>query len=92
MNLRLFALILGLLFSATGQAADPVKVTAENYNKVAIGSNLPFVYQCLGRETSITFHDGTQKTLVWETKNAIVAIQFKNNRVIEKWHSGFNAK
>jgi len=87
-NLRLIALLFVLSFCATGRAADPVKVTIENYNKVAIGSNTQFVYKCLGRETSSSFHDGLQKTLKWETNDATVVIRFKNNRVVEKWKSG----
>jgi len=87
-NLRLIALLFILSFCATGRATDPAKVTAANFNKVAIGSQLQFVYRCLGRETSISFHDGLQKTLTWETNDATVVIRFKNNRVVEKWQSG----
>ena len=88
MNLRLTVLLFVLSICAAGQAADPVRVTAENYNRVALGSNVQFVYRCLGRETSISFHDGLEKTLKWETKDATVVIRFKNNRVVEKWQSG----
>jgi len=87
-NLRLLVLVLIFLFCIGGLAAEPTKVTVENYNRVVIGSNVQFVYRCLGRETSISFHDGVEKTLRWEANDATVIIQFKNNRVVEKWQSG----
>lgn len=87
-NLRLILLVFVLSFCSPGRAEEPTRVTVENYNRVAIGSNVQFVYRCIGRETSISFHDGTEKSLKWETKDATVVIRFKNNRVIEKWQSG----
>src|SRR5436190_4572442 len=88
MNLRLIALVFVLLFCVSGRAADPAKITVENYDKIVVGSDLHFVYECLGRQTSISFHDGLQKTLKWETNDAIVLIRLKSNRVVQKWQSG----
>jgi hypothetical protein len=87
-NLRLIVLVIVLSCCALGRAEVPTKLTVANYNRVAIGSSVQFVYKCLGRETSISFHDGLEKTLKWEANNATVIIQFKNNRVVEKWQSG----
>jgi len=87
-NLRLIVLLFILSICAAGQADEPTKVTVENYNRITIGSNVQFDHRCLGRETSISFHDGLEKTLKWETKDATVVIRFKNNRVAEKWQSG----
>jgi len=73
-NLRLIVLLFALSFCATGRAADPLKVTGENYNKVVIGSNTQFVYKCLGRETSISFHDAWKKPQM-DTTDATVVIR-----------------
>jgi|SRR6478609_3257828 hypothetical protein len=94
MNLRvvrvLALIFFALLFCAAGRADDSTKVTVEDYNKVVVGSDLRFVYKCLGRHTSISFHDGCQKTLKWETEDFTIIIQFKHNRVTEKWQSGLS--
>jgi len=87
-NLRLIALLFVLSFCVAGRAAEPAKMTLRNYQKVAVGSDLQFVYRCLGRESSISFHDGLQKTLKWEANQTTVVIRFKHNRVVEKWQSG----
>jgi len=91
MNLRILVLNVFLLSSSLLQAADPLKLAVENYKKIAIGSNLEFVYECLGKQSSISFHDGVQKTLKWETKDVTVVIRFRHNRVTEKWHSELSA-
>jgi hypothetical protein len=88
MKLRMVTLILMLLFCAAGRAADPVSITVDDYNKVVVGSDIRFVYKCLGRETSISFHDGCEKTLKWEAEDFTVIVRFKHNRVVEKWQSG----
>ena len=77
-----------LSFCAEALAAEPVRVTLENYNKVTLGSDIQLAYKCLGHHTSISFHDGLEKTVKWETNNATVVIRLKNNRVVEKWQSG----
>jgi hypothetical protein len=88
MNLHSIVLAFALLVCTTSRPAEPVKLTAENYDKVLLGSNLQFVYKCLGRQTSISFHDGIEKTLKWETEDATVLIRLKHNRVVQKWQSG----
>ena len=88
MNLRSVVLVFVLLFCVAGRADDSIKVTLEDYNKIVIGSDIRFVYKCLGRQTSISFHDGCQKTLEWEGEDFTIVIRFKNNRVVEKWQSG----
>jgi hypothetical protein len=88
MNLRLVALVFVLLFCAVSRATEPAKVTIEDYDKVVIGSRIQFVYECLGKQTSISFYGGCQKSLKWEGEGFTIVIRFKNNRVVEKWQSG----
>jgi len=88
MNPRLTAFWFVLLLSTACRAADPAKITIDNYNKVVIGSSIQFVYSCLGKETNSAFYDGTSKTLTWKTDDATIVIAFKRNRVTEKWQTG----
>ena len=90
MRSRLLTLVFVLLLCAASQAAEPAKVTIEDYDKVVIGSKVQFVYECLGKHTSISFHSGCQKTLKWEGEDFTVVIRFKNNRVVEKWQTGLS--
>src|SRR5947209_3720012 len=95
MNLRVILLvfvllIFALLFCVAGQAAQPAQISLDDYNKVVVGSDIRFVYKCLGKQTSISFHDGCEKTLKWEAEVFTVIIRFKHNRVVEKWQSGLS--
>src|SRR5690348_7859517 len=95
MNLRVVVLVcvlifFALLFCVVSRADDPTTVTVEDYNKVVVGSDIRFVYKCLGRQTSISFHDGCQKTLTWETEDFTIIVRFKYNRATEKWQSGLS--
>jgi hypothetical protein len=90
MNLRIVVLIVSIFVGVVAWADDSPRVSLRDYNKVAIGSDLPFVHQCLGKHTSISFHDGVLKTLKWETKDATIVVRFKSNRVVEKWHSALD--
>ena len=88
MSLRVVLLVFALLFCVAGQPAEPVDITVEDYNKVVVGSDIRFVYKCLGKHTSISFHDGCEKTLKWEAESFRIIVRFKHNRVVEKWQSG----
>ncbi len=88
MKLQSTVFVIVLLFCFAARGAEPAQITIEDYNKVVIGSKLQFVYECLGKQTSISYHDSFHKTLKWEGADFTVVIRLKNNRVIEKWQSG----
>jgi hypothetical protein len=85
---RYLGLIVFFLCSSV-MAADPAKLTVDNYNKVVIGANLQFVNSCLGRETLADndFGDG-DKTLIWKAGNKKISVSFQKNKVSSKWQSG----
>jgi hypothetical protein len=84
-----YFLVIVLLLCSVATAADPSKLTVENYNKVTIGSDIKAVYSCLGKETiADSDYGGGDKTLVWKSGKKKVSVSFQKNKVSIKWQSG----
>jgi len=86
--MRTLLFVVALFVSSVVQAADPGKLTAENFNKIKIGSTLQAVYAVLGREDTSTFETERLKSLVWRAGDKKIHVDFTHDKVTLKSQIG----
>jgi hypothetical protein len=90
--MRYMAIALALLLCSCVQAAEPEKITAENFKKIKLGVSYEFVYTLLGEETVSDYEYDTTKQLVWRVREnereKYIKLRFEKNKVAGKWQVG----
>jgi hypothetical protein len=85
--MRHFIFLAVIAGCSVASAAD-ARLTMENYNKIAPGASIGFVYGCLGKETTISSQRGKKKSLVWKDGKATIRISLENDKVVSKSQTG----
>jgi len=90
MNARTLIVLVLFLICSVSLAADPARMTRENYNKIKLGQDEAWVVKCIGKESSATWEHTEGKCLEWERDQpyAWILITFENGKVVRKAQSG----